>query len=50
MTDKSTCFTFGGTSKRTKSFGEESMFTNQYDSQKKVYVSSSFPTRNKMSN
>ena len=45
-------FTFGGTSKRTKSFGEESMFPNQYDSQKRYmcYVSSSFPTRNKMSN
>ncbi len=31
-------FTFGGTSKRMKSFGEESMFPNQYDSQKKIYV------------
>ena len=39
-TDKSktSCFTFGGTSKRTKSFGEESMFPNQYDSQKKIFV------------
>jgi hypothetical protein len=39
-TDKSKThtFTFGGTSKRTKSFGEESMFPNQYDSQKKIYV------------
>ena len=38
-TDKSktSCFTFGGTS-RTKSFGEELMFPNQYDSQKKIYV------------
>ena len=26
---KTSCFTFGGTSKRTKSFGEESMFPNQ---------------------
>ena len=40
MTDisKMYTFTFGGTSKRTKSFGEESMFPNQYDSQKKIYV------------
>ena len=35
---KRTLLHLAGTKKRTKSFGEESLFPNQYDSQKRMYV------------